>query len=291
MDQPIYLVGKHDICTVLTHFFKSNNVLALPEPMSHLNNFLKEKTPQNSITIIILSSDHKIELPPAYIQGGRIASCLLLDTVEDANFCITLQKRLPLQKVANISILAQWNPHYIKLGTAWINALKTNSSIHVNNWMADKVGKSKVLDHLKKGAQVCIYLGHGRPQKIVGYHGISAQEISQLNNKNLITCPIACFLSFSCYHLHSNTQQASFGEILVKSNKVTTFFGSRIATDKILNTKLGEICLTQFIKKENITLSDWINNIGKEIYKIESSSLKSLWESYSLLGNPLQLIK
>lgn len=283
MNALLYLVGKHEICSVLTHFFKIQNILPAPDSSTDFATYLDENTVHNSIIINIMPSNQKREFPSVSQSKGRVISCLLLDTIDDAIQWVVFQKTLAIKSRKGISILAQWNPHYLHIGNLWLKALRKNKALKSKDWMADKVGKSHLLDYLAKGSQTCVYFGHGRPQKMVGYHGISGEEICQ-SDKNI---SINCFLSFSCYHLHHDPEHLSFGEILIKSHIVAAFLGSRIATDKMINAQLAKICLYQYTSADNIVMSEWINNVSKAVKRESNPLLSTLWKSYSLLGNPL----
>ncbi len=279
----LYLVGKYEICNVLTHFFNTNNILPAPDPSTDINTYIDENTVHNSIIINIVSNNNEVEFPSAAQNKGRVVSCLLLDTIDDAIKWKGFQEKLSINRKEGISILAQWNPHYLQIGKSWLKVLRKKVTLQSNDWMADKVGKSHLLDKLAKGCQTCIYFGHGRVQKMVGYHGISAEEISQSDRG----APITCFLSFSCHHLHQETEHLSFGEELIMSHKVAVFWGSRIATDKTINTQLVKICQYQYIATDNMTMNEWINNVAEAVERESNPLLSTLWKSYSLLGNPL----
>jgi len=282
MSSSIYLVGKHDICQLLAHFFNNSNKLPFLDVATNLDTYINSNTPENTISIVVIPKDYTRQLPAASQPQGRIVSCLMLDTIEQTKQWISSQQKQAQQTPKDISILAQWNPHYLKLGNLWLQTLQTKTPLKIQNWMADKVGKSRLLGYIDKGVHTSIYFGHGRQQKMVGYHGISAAEICQNKNYTVINC----FLSFSCYHLQHDTEKSSFGEVLLKNNKVSAFWGSRLATDKILNKKLALICLEQLVRTEDIRIDQWINRVAKIVEREHSPTLSLLWSSYSLLGNP-----
>lgn len=143
------------------------------------------------------------------------------------------ERRTADHRGTSVALLAQRSRRYIDLAARIRRLLHDGGqpSDSMFWWPADEIVRDDVTRGLAYGLAVAVYLGHGRPSGWVGYAGVRAHHLADVDE------PSGLVLSLSCQTLSRRRVGLSFSEALVTQGAAAATIGAVSVTNHVANAR------------------------------------------------------
>jgi len=134
---------------------------------------------------------------------------------------------------SSVALLAQRSRRYIDLAGR-IKRLLADGDVSPDSifwWPADEIVRDDLTRGLGYGLATAVYVGHGRPSGWVGYAGIRAHHVAEVDDAT------ALVVSLACQTLSRRRVGLSFGEALVAQGSAAATIGAVSVTNHIANAR------------------------------------------------------
>lgn len=119
-----------------------------------------------------------------------------------------------------IAVCAMGKRVFRERGADWIRALST-TGLATEDWGAHLINRVELCQRLAKGAEVVVYLGHGRARGWSGYQALRWHHVTA----NKARIPIRVMFAFACNTLTRTRGVVPFGTLYVHSGRVVAYLG------------------------------------------------------------------
>lgn len=226
--------------------------------------FPGRRSPRTIINNLFLISEEDKKVPVGIVPNNR-----MLQNFIDAAVKAHSRPKDDL----SLSLLAQRHPRYIKLADRIETIMNSKKSkLSFFKWTSDIVFREDMIDRLKAGLGIALYIGHGRPNGWVGYYGLRSHHFEENSN------PVGCIISLCCHTANRRRIGLSFAEQMVLNGAAAASLGAVSSTLHTNNTRWA----VQIVD----ILSDEINTIG-ELLLNACPVNPAAYKNYRLIGDPL----
>ena len=109
---------------------------------------------------------------------------------------------------------------YRERGGRWIHSLSA-TGLATEDWGANLITRVELCERLAQGAEIVIYLGHGRARGWSGYQALRWHHVTAHDAQG----PITVMLAFACNTLTRHRGVVPFGTRYVESGRVAAYLG------------------------------------------------------------------
>ncbi len=226
--------------------------------------FPGRRSPRSIINNLFLTSEEDKKVPVGIVPNTR----KLQNFIEAA---VKVHSR-PKDDLS-LALLAQRHPRYIKLADRIETIMNSKKNdVQFFKWTSDIIFREDMIDRLKAGLGIALYIGHGRPNGWVGYYGLRSHHFEGVTN------PLGCLISLCCHTANRRKIGLSFAEQMVLNGAATSSLGAVSSTLHTNNTRWA----VQIVD----ILSNEINTIG-ELLLNACPINPMVYKTYRLIGDPL----
>jgi hypothetical protein len=151
---------------------------------------------------------------------------------------------------ATVALLSQWHPRYLRLSDRLETLLQ--NPVELFRWTGERITRESVVEALGAGLGLALYLGHGRPNGLVGYYGMRARHFDDFQGE-----PLGAMVSLCCRTASRRRTGLSYTEALPLLGVAAASFGAITETRHTDNTRWSVrmcTCLAQGVE----TLGDLV---------------------------------
>ena len=170
-----------------------------------------------------------------------------------------------------VALLGQWHPRYLHIVDRMEILLQTN--MRTFRWTSDVVTREGLIGALGTGLGLALYVGHGRPNGWVGYHGLRGHHFDGFAGE-----PMGAMISLCCRTASRRRTGLSYAESLPLLGVAAASFGATTDTLHTDNTRWATTLCN--------ALTTGIRTIGELIVRA-APTLPRAVAPYRLIGDPL----
>ncbi len=188
-----------------------------------------------------------------------------------------------------VLVLGMMKPFYIKWAGRVYDCLSNEryGNKKTSKHLPDNTTKVELAYRLSKGCTLAIYVGHGRSRGWSGYRGFRWSHISRFDQ----TKPIGTMISLSCSSVKQDkTESIPMGIQWVMDGRNCVFIGSTESVKIRPLENITRILLDSISVSEIKRVDQLILQVNDKIRKLQKPDVSSIWDSFRLIGNPLQTL-
>jgi len=122
-----------------------------------------------------------------------------------------------------LAVLGQREPRYLQLAGRLEASLRRDGEppFPVLRWTSERITRADLVDGLRLGLGIGVYLGHGRPSGWAGYHGLRARHLVEAAGE-----PLGVLFSVTCLTANRHRVGLSFCEAVVTGGAAAAAVGA-----------------------------------------------------------------
>lgn len=218
---------------------------------------------------------------PGPMVAGLPVGLMLADKPEDLQAWMAARQK----KADNgVGIMAMWRRSYLSLGARFHQWLEAGGYGVIEDWFANEMNCQQVCRRIAAGAQLVLYLGHGRSEGLSAYLGLRWSDIA--SERKFRSC--GSMISFACDTVKRESK-LPFGCRMVCSGRALSYFGSTAAVMLRANAQLASLAGKQFAAGHARNLSELVralDAITQTSHKLRAA--RQALQTFRIIGNPLE---
>ena len=291
MNDVLLCVGPEQFRETITQNWESNGerVLFVAEERPHSAAAIARleercRAVHDPVTALLLLAPRRCapqKVLPGPMLAGLPAGLMLADGPKDLQPWMAGRQH---RAEAGAGIMAMWRRSYLALGSRFHRWLETGGYSGVEDWFANQMNCRDVCRRIATGAQLVLYLGHGRSEGLSAYLGLRWTDI--MAERTFRSC--GSMISFACDTVKRESK-LPFGCRMVCSGRALSYFGSTDAVKLRANAQLASVAGQQFAAGRVHNLAELVRELDAVTRtSVKLRAAREALQAFRIIGNPLE---